>query len=239
VNELQEARRRAEASDAAARAEVTRLRAEVEQLRTARPPAAAPPPAAPLTEDEAQAQRVRDRLYQIIPGLRNLDNLAKLAERSGDIDGALSAIQGYQQAENAFYESHADTQCKAIYEEAAKLLGPGKTAADLPEMTKQGIDVAFSRWVAADPQRTARYDRLENLVGEFWPVYRAAMYDPMRRSSSAEALTTHANRPPVPVGGGGGAVTTTAPTRPAAETEDDVHARGWAQAREAMSGTGG
>jgi hypothetical protein len=216
----------------AARLRAETAEAELARLRAAPPPAAAPaPPAAPPPADVDPAnQAIRDRLLEVFPEFRHLKDLVDLAARKGDIEETTDAIRRYKEAETLFYDRHTATQLGTLHTLAAgHLLGAGKTAADLPVMAREALTDRFSAWVLADPARVARYNALDpELVGEFWPIYRAAIYDPGRRADSAAALSAAGARPALPVGGAISAPVATAPPKPAAsDDEDAIHERAW------------
>jgi hypothetical protein len=216
----------------ATKAENARLLAEVTRLRTAPPPAATPPPAAvppvAAVPEDPTTVALRTRLEEVIPGLKRLSDLVKLADRAGDLDSMRTATEAHRRATETFFDQHTSAQLATLHGRAATLLGEGKTAADLPEMTRQTLTSAFARWVSDDPERTARYERLDTkLEEEFWTVYKAAVFDPVRRTQSVAAIAA-GERPALPVGGTATSpVAPAPPTRPAASDEDAIHARSW------------
>jgi hypothetical protein len=235
LNETTERARKAEA-------EATRLRAEVESLRrpAATPPAATPPAPPAATDLDPADVAIRDRLLKVMPELKNLAGVEALIAKNGSIESAIAAVEGYRQAEQRYYERHADRQIESLHRHVAEyMLGKDKPIADLPELTRQQVSQAFAQWVSADPARTARYDALdERLVGEFWPIYRAAMFDPVRRDAAAATLTAHNTRPALPPGGGSGVPPVPGPKKtPSSDPEDEIFDRAWNTVKE--QGVGG
>jgi hypothetical protein len=98
-------------------------------------------------------------------------------------------------------------------------------------MTREGLNNAFGRWVLADPARRQRYDALDTkLVDEFWPLYKAAQIDPLRRSDSAAVMASVAGRPKLPVGGSVTGAPPPAATRKqptASDDEDAIYDTSW------------
>ncbi len=218
--------------------ELAAARAEIERLKATPPPAAtATPPATTVEPPDPQTEAIRNRLLEVFPELKRLSEIAKLADRTGDIDLATEAGKNYRAAEQAFYDRHTDTQLTNLQGLAAAEYG--KKVEELPEMVKQTINFQFGRWVHADQARVARYNALDtNLVTEFWPIFKSAMLDPVRRSTSAGMLTAAGNRSGLPVGGSTASPVSPASTKPpaASDDEDAIHARGWDMVRTAAGG---
>lgn len=238
LDEVLERERATVAQTRATAAEVATLRSQLQDLqRTAtQPPRPAAAPPDPASAGDPRDEQIRTRLETLYPELRRLNEFAKLAEMRGDLEASVAATSRAAAAETAFYDRHTDDELNRLYDMAAKdAFGADKTAADLPALTKETLDTAFAKWVARDPARVARYDQLDkSLVGEFWPIYRAAMFDPVRRSHNAGVLTAAAGRPKLPVGGSIAGPVAPAPASPVtAEDEDAMHERAWALAQQA------
>lgn len=188
---------------------------------------AAPPPPQLTPQDIA----IRDRLYGIIPGLDKLADLLPFLERRDAIFGAADAVPAWRSAEDQYWDRYANDSVSSIADEFAKFqLGEGKAAKDLNPIVLDSIRAAFTRWVTSDPARAARYEREDpSIPKEFWGVYRATVFDPIRRSQQAAVLE---NQPPALPRGGGGApagsnTPPSAPPAPAGDDEDAIHARAW------------
>lgn len=169
-------------------------------------------------------------MLEVFPEIAHLKDLAGLAAQRGDIQGAIEAERLHREATERFYDAHTATQLGSLHALAAThVLGEGKTVADLPVIAREALTDRFSAWVQADPARVERYNKLDTgLVGEFWPIYRAAMYDPARRAESVAAITTAGARPAVPVGGAVSAPVAAPPRQPSpSDNEDDIYDRSW------------
>lgn len=223
------ARDREKALRETAEAEIVRLRAQL-----AAPPAQIPPAApAPPAEPDPQIEAVKARLLEVFPELKHLKDLADLAGQKGNLLATTEAIARYEQAEQAFYDRHTESQLGSLHKLAAEhVIGTGKAAADLPEEVREVLTQRFAAWVAKDPARSARYNALDqSLVGEYWPIFRAAMFDPVRRAASVSDLAANDNRPALPVGGSQAMPVAPAPPKPpaASDDEDAIHGRAWQQ----------
>jgi hypothetical protein len=205
---------------------VERQQQQIDQLLARlgpQPPAAeAPPPPTP------QDLQIRERLFQVFPELKLLDELKELAARKQDLLGAAQAVPQWRTAEAQYYDRYVERTIGAITDKLAQFtLGAGKTGKDVNPLVTDSLVGTFTKWIRNDPRRAARFEQEDpRLVEEFWHAYKAAHYDPIARDRNASLLE---RRPPaVPVGGGGAPVAG-APPRVDPTDEDAVHASAWAQ----------
>jgi hypothetical protein len=234
VEEILQRERRTNDALAAANAEIARLKATP-------PPAAAatpvPPTPAVVEPPDPQSEAIRNRLLEVFPELKRLSEIAKLADRTGDLDMATSAARQMVAAQESINEAYTTEQLTSLHGLVAAEYG--KKVEELPEMVRESANFQFGKWVHADPTRVARYNAFDkNLVGEFWPIFKSAVYDPVRRSTSAATLTAAAGRTGLPLGGTTAApMAHAAPKPPAAsDDEDAIHDRGWDMVRAAAGG---
>lgn len=220
-------RDRARAEGAAKDRQIAELTARLQAGGT--PPAAPPAPAAPTISPEDQ--RVRERLLQVFPELKAVLEAQDLLARKDDLLGVVGDAGRWRQNEQAITDQFVQTSVDTVFDKvAAFTLGEGKSGKDLNPLVQQSVVAAFSRFVASDQVRAARYERHDlTLVDEFWTAYKAAVYDPVRRDANAQLLERAGNPPAVPQGG-----STTPPVPPAPKPadnndEDAVHANAWAR----------
>jgi hypothetical protein len=164
-----------------------------------------------------------------------LSELADIAKRKGDLLGAIDATRHYNEAQTHVANQFTAASLGKLHDAAAvHLLGTGKSGADLSDMAKGAITSRFVAWVESDPERINRYNAFDAKLGdEFWPLYRAAVYDPIRRADSVAALTSHEGRPALPQGGAQAAPVAPAPPQPAVPADEDaIHERSWALAQQ-------
>lgn len=188
----------------------------------------APPAPPPISPED---QRVRERLLQVIPELAKLPDLLEILSKKDDLLGVVGDAGRWRENEQAITDQFVQTSVDSVFDKvAAFTLGEGKTAKDLNPLVQQSVVAAFSRWVASDQARAARYERHDlSLTDEFWTAYKAAVYDPVRRDANAQLLERAGHPPALPQGG-----TTTPPAPPGpkptdANDEDAVHASAWAR----------
>lgn len=195
------------------------------------PPPPTPETPAPLTPQDLI---VRDRLYQVVPELKILQELVPhlkvLAEKKDALLGTVDQGARMQNAEETYWDRYVERTLASIYDRIAVMqLGEGKTAKDLDDLAKTGVFGAFRGWVTKDKARADRYNSEDpKLIEEFWSAYKAAVYDPQRRDADAALLARAQTPPTLPIGGGG---TPIAPAPPAPVNnldEDAVHKRAWA-----------
>lgn len=229
LDEANEKTRLAIARAEAAERELAQLRSRPPQPPATPAPVTAPAP--PIDPEVAEKNAaIRARMLEVFPEFAKLERLVKLADQGEVIEGATDAIQGYREAVSLYFDQFAKTQVSGLEAMAATaLLGDGKKAEDLSEAAREQIGLAFFTWLKKDPARAARFDRLDpTLVGEFWPSYKAAVFDPIRRVESAAAIHAVEHRQPVPTGGSTTAPMTPAPPKPAVpHDEDAIHAAAW------------
>jgi hypothetical protein len=182
---------------------------------------------------------IQARLLKVFPALSHLPQLASMAAKTGSIEAAIQAVDRYSRAEEQYNQRFTDSALSTLAGHVSEyMFGKDAPVENLPVMAREQATVAFARWVASDPERAARYDAFDSkLVGEFWPIYKAAMFDPVRRDAAAAQLSAHQTRPAVPVGGGSGVSTTPAPKKPHVDPEDEIFERAYTQFKEA--GVGG
>lgn len=187
------------------------------------------PAAEPTISPEDQA--VRDRLLQVFPQLAVLDGpeLKELLARRGEVLGVSEDAHRWRATEQAITDQFVESSIDKVFSSiAAHTLGEGKTAADLPDMVKDGALSAFARWVKADPKRAMRYERHDDtVVEEFWTSYKAAVYDPVKRDTNAQLLARAGSPPAVPRGGSQPLASPPAPGTPNPHDEDGIHAAAW------------
>jgi hypothetical protein len=213
---------------------VARQQQQIEYLlqhmgQPAGPSATAQPGPPPISPED---QKIRERLYAVVPELQLLGELRSWIENRDAILGAAQAVPAWQSAETQYWDRYAELSHGGIADAAAEyLVGKGKAGKDLNEFTRQSLRTAFIQWVTSDPARAMRYEREDpSLPKEFWGAYRAAVFDPLRRGQQAQLLNQQPPR--VPQGGGGAPAAGGHPpaARPAGngEDEDAIHARAWA-----------
>jgi hypothetical protein len=198
------------------------------------PPAPAPAPT-PEPELSEQDRAVLDRLYKLIPGLKDLPEfVAKKAALLGAaeaVPGVLSDREAAQRASDEYWAGYRDQQFTGAQDLVAKeLLGDGKTAKDLDPLARHTVASALQNWVLSDPARAARYERQDQqLLGEFFAHYKAIMMAPLRRTENVAALAAAEAAPPIPRGGPSVTPSPVAPAAPTVPTDEDaIHGTSWA-----------
>lgn len=187
-----------------------------------------PPAAAPLSP---QDQQVRDRLLQVVPELGQLPQLLDLLSKKDDLLAAANDSGRWRQNEQAITDRFVQSSVDTVFDKvAAFTLGEGKKGTDLNPLVQQSVVAAFSRFVASDPARSARYEQHDGaLVDEFWNAYKAVAYDPIRRDANAHLLERAGSPPAVPIGGSQQAPSPPAPKTPDGSDEDAIHGSAWAR----------
>jgi hypothetical protein len=227
--------RLAELEPVAAQAAV--LREIVARVAGLEPTAAAPrrPP---------QEQQVLDRLYQLIPELPKVLQLADVAEQLRSLP---EVVRSWQQREVAYWDRVAQSHFDAIYQRAAETLTGRPEPGKLDELARAALRHAYVAWIKADPERVDRYTQADGrLIDEFWQAYRAAAVDPLIRNAPASRSATPATRQPrggsaVGVEPGGATPSarsgpSRAPKRPAPDEEDEaIFADSFRRLQEALS----
>lgn len=203
---------------------------------TAQPPTPAAPPA-PVEPPDPQTLAIRDRMFQVFPWLKDLE---ELAGKKTALLGAAEAVPAItadrtaaQEADRQYWENYRNQSFQTVVSSiAAEVLGQGKTFKDVDPAVASGIAEAFRVWVINDPKRAARYEGQDPaLLGEFVDHYKAVTIMPLRRTENVAALDAAAAAPAIPRGGPsvqpGPAAQPSAP--PAANNdEDEIHSRSWA-----------
>lgn len=199
-------------------------------LRRLEQPASGQQPTAPPEPPSPQDLAIRDRLLQVFPELKLLDELKEIAAQKQNLLGAAQAVPQWRTAETQYYDRYVERTLGSIADQVAIFtLGQGKTAKDLNPLVADSLIGTFTKWIRNDPGRTARFEAEDpSIPREFWAAYKQAHYDPITRDKHASLLQRAANPPNVPVGGGGAPVAAGAP-RTEAQDEDAIHAHAWSQ----------
>lgn len=203
---------------------------QIQQLLSRLNQGPAPTPPAPPEPPNPQDLAIRERLYQVFPELKMLEDLKELAAQKQNLLGAAQAVPQWRTAETQYYDRYVERVLGGIADKVATFtLGDGKTGKDLNELVADSLVGTFTKWVKNDPRRTARFEAEDStLPDEFWAAYKAAHYDPITRDKRAALLQRAGNPPRVPVGGGGAPVAGTPPKADVTD-EDAVHASAWTQ----------
>jgi len=194
--------------------------------RLNQPPPAPPAPAAEPPDPQTLA--IRDRMMQVFPWFKDLEELvgkkAALLGAAEAVPQVMSDRQAAQQAQDHYWDSYRDSQFQAAQDAVAKeVLGDGKAGKDLDPIVRSMVETAYRTWVTADPARAARYERQDQqLLGEFVSHYKALMIAPVRRTENVAALDAAAAAPPIPRGGPSAAPAPPAPTPPTPPKDEDA-----------------
>jgi hypothetical protein len=209
---------------AAARVYKTLLDQIMTRFGEPKPPAQ---PAAPPAPEDPKAKAIRDRLYEVIPGLKLLDKLGANFDR---ILEAAEMVPESRTQNERYWDAVALHTTNQLFDGYATMtLGKEKTATDLSDAQRLQLHEDFATWVMRDQsgRRRQRYEALDGkLVGEFLTGVRTTYIDPLRRTAAAPVARRIAAARTLPRGGGATPVAT-APPKPKPQDEEAVHSAGW------------
>ncbi len=160
----------------------------------------------PSTE-EAEAEAVREQLYKILPGLKNLDRFSP-----EQLDKILAAADTAQAAGGAHWKRHANSMFESLSTETASRIGAGELTPRQFEKIKEAYiaeaRLAYEARKAADEAGDTSYDADNDFLGrhergdktlvkDFVKEFLGDWYEPARRSAVA---TQNRRQRPVPSG---------------------------------------
>lgn len=176
--------------------------------------------------EDPRAAAVRDKLFAIVPGLK------ELLEKQKEILGAAESGGQWTETNKVYWQGVAARTVSDLHNGAATLLlGTGKAAKDLDADTRADVHNLFTRWVESDKTgaRVMRYESQDqNLVKEFLTAFGARYVDPVRRAAAAGVQQRGAARAAVPSQGAGAMPPAARPPAQDNQDEDAVHGRAWA-----------
>jgi hypothetical protein len=203
---LREAQSQYASREAAVRAEADNYRRQVLALTGVTPPA------------NPEIQAVRNQFGELYPGL------AKLEERSAQLEELLSRSGDLQSQSDHYWTSYGRQTMDRLFEHASSSLG-----APLTEEGKSALHSAFTGFVSSSPELTARYANDPTLVEDFWKAFTSNFIDPARRAASANVQQRATVNLPQDTSSG---IPPTAPP-PQLKSLDERVAAGWTQFQQA------
>lgn len=176
--------------------------------------------------EDPRSARLRDTIYSLLPGLK------ELLARHKDVLGFVDAAPALGETNKAYWQGVAARSVETLHSGVARLLlGPDKGSKDLDPEIADDIRDQFIRWVEADKTggRVQRYESQDaNLVPEYLRVFQTRYLDPARRSAAVNVATRGQQRQRQPQQGPSGVPPAQQPPVPDLNNEDQVHGRAWA-----------
>lgn len=168
----------------------------------------------PPEPEDPRLMEVRQDLYRVLPSLKEVERLAKIAERLEQMAQTVPQMQDDQQA---YWDGVADRTISDVWTQAQAKLGMEQ----MPEPLKGMIYREFSNYVTNNPQAARRYQLQDRaLVSEFVDQL-ANHLAPARRQSAASVEQRRDRAARTPQGGTSSPVVGSAPpAKP--KNEDDL-----------------
>lgn len=196
LDETIAARDRFERESRETKAEVEKLRRYVATALGIADPNA-PAPAKELTPRE---KAIQQRIFELIPELKDLKDLA---QHAGSLKGLVEQMPAFERQTGQYWNRVAATMLEGMEDGiAALVLGDGKKGADLDPKMKARYRADFASWVGADPKRVERYEAIDRtLIDEYKAEVDEAVVQPLRRQYGAKAATRARQIGKLPVAG--------------------------------------